>query len=193
MGVENSYVLVLNSGWLPIGVKRLKEAISAVYENKDWQLVQIDYIDDEPLIQPVGWNDWMYLDVPEYCKGIHTIRGIIRQPTVIISKTYSKVNFCKLRPNKRGIYDRDRGVCQYTGKKLTRSNCSIDHIVPKSRGGKNTWENMVLCDKEVNNKKGSKLPDEFYLQVIKEPKSPGPLPMVEIITTKHRDWEYFIA
>jgi len=135
----------------------------------------------------------MYLDVPEYCKGIHTIRGIIRQPTVIISKTYSKVNFCKLRPNKRGIYDRDRGVCQYTGKKLTRSNCSIDHIVPKSRGGKDTWENMVLCDKEVNNKKGSKLPDEFYLQVIKEPKSPGPLPMVEIITTKHRDWEYFIA
>jgi len=193
MGMENSYVLVLNSGWLPIGVKRLKEAISAVYENKDWQLVQIDYIDDEPLIQPVGWNDWMYLDVPEYCKGIHTIRGIIRQPTVIISKTYSKVNFCKLRPNKRGIYDRDRGVCQYTGKKLTRSNCSIDHIVPKSRGGKDTWENMVLCDKEVNNKKGSKLPDEFYLQVIKEPKSPGPLPMVEIITTKHRDWEYFIA
>jgi len=191
--MENSYVLVLNSGWLPIGVKRLKEAISAVYENKDWQLVQIDYIDDEPLIQPVGWNDWMYLDVPEYCKGIHTIRGIIRQPTVIISKTYSKVNFCKLRPNKRGIYDRDRGVCQYTGKKLTRSNCSIDHIVPKSRGGKDTWENMVLCDKEVNNKKGSKLPDEFYLQVIKEPKSPGPLPMVEIITTKHRDWEYFIA
>jgi len=193
MGMENSYVLVLNSGWLPIGVKRLKEAISAVYENKDWQLVQIDYIDDEPLIQPVGWNDWMYLDVPEYCKGIHTIRGIIRQPTVIISKTYSKVNFCKLKPNKRGIYDRDRGVCQYTGKKLTRSNCSIDHIVPKSRGGKDTWENMVLCDKEVNNKKGSKLPDEFYLQVIKEPKSPGPLPMVEIITTKHRDWEYFIA
>jgi len=193
MGMENSYVLVLNSGWLPIGVKRLKEAISAVYENKDWQLVQIDYIDDEPLIQPVGWNDWMYLDVPEYCKGIHTIRGIIRQPTVIISKTYSKVNFCKLRPNKRGIYDRDRGVCQYTRKKLTRSNCSIDHIVPKSRGGKDTWENMVLCDKEVNNKKGSKLPDEFYLQVIKEPKAPGPLPMVEIITTKHRDWEYFIA
>ena len=191
--MENSYVLVLNSGWLPIGVKRLKEAISAVYENKDWQLVQIDYIDDEPLIQPVGWNDWMYLDVPEYCKGIHTIRGIIRQPTVIISKTYSKVNFCKLKPNKRGIYDRDRGVCQYAGKKLTRSNCSIDHIVPKSRGGKDTWENMVLCDKEVNNKKGSKLPDEFYLQVIKEPKSPGPLPMVEIITTKHRDWEYFIA
>ena len=54
MGVENSYVLVLNSGWLPIGVKRLKEAISAVYENKDWQLVQIDHIDDEPFIQTIG-------------------------------------------------------------------------------------------------------------------------------------------
>ena len=193
MGVENSYVLVLNSGWLPIGVKRLKEAISAVYENKDWQLVQIDHIDDEPFIQPIGWSDWMNLDVPEYCKGIYTMRGMIRQPTVIIAKTYSKVNFRKLRPNKRGIYDRDRGVCQYTGKKLTRTNCSIDHRVPKSRGGKDTWENMVLCDKEINNKKGSKLPGEFYLQVIKEPKSPGPLPMVELITTKHKDWEYFIA
>ena len=129
MGVENSYVLVLNSGWLPIGVKRLKEAISAVYENKDWQLVQIDYLEDEPFIQPIGWNDWIDLDIPKYCKGIHTIRGIIRQPTVIIAKTYSKVNFRKLRPNKRGIYDRDRGVCQYTGKKLTRTNCSIDHRV----------------------------------------------------------------
>lgn len=193
MNLDNSYVLVLNSGWMPIGVKRLKEAMTAVFENKEWQLVQIDRSTDNPCIQPVSWLEWLELEANDSTGFINTIRGPIRIPTVIITKNYSKVIYRTLKPNKRGIYDRDKGICQYTGKKLTRTNCSIDHLVPKSKGGRNTWDNMVLCDKEINNKKGSKLPEDFYIKTISKPKSPRPLPVADLISKTHKDWDYFIT
>lgn len=193
MSLENSYVLVLNNSWLPIGIKRLKEAISAIYENKDWQIVQIEDVNNEPLIQPVSWSEWISLDFNKSKKYIHTIRGPIRIPTVIIAKTYSRVNFRRYKPNKIGIYNRDKGICQYTGKKLNRKSCSIDHLIPKSRGGTNTWDNMVLCDKKINNKKGNKLPEEFSIKLINNPGTPGPIPMINSIGNNHKDWNYFIT
>lgn len=192
MSLDKNYVLVLNNGWVPIGVKRLKDAISAVYENNEWQLVQIDYLGEDLNIQPVSWKEWVSLE-PRDTDCIQTIRGNIRIPTVIISKNYSKIYLRKFKPNKRGIYNRDRGICQYTGKRLTRTNCSVDHLVPKSRGGRNTWDNMVLCDKTVNNKKGSKTLDEFNMKLQKLPKEPPTTPAIELITTTHKDWNHFMT
>lgn len=192
MNLKNSYVLVLNSAWMPIGIKGIKDAIISVYDNKNWQIIQIDYTNNEPFIQPVYWDEWVKLDVPSYCEGIKTLKGLIRRPTVIISKSYSKIHFKYPKPTKKGIYDRDKGYCQYTGKKLDKNNCSVDHRIPKSKGGKDTWENMVLCDKKINSIKGSKLPSEFYLKLSKEPKEPTVTRNFTVTTTKHKDWSYFI-
>lgn len=192
MSLDTNYVLVLNSGWVPIGVKRLKEAITAVYDNSEWQLLHIEKIQEELSIHPVSWEEWLQLDASDQSNHIKTLRGNIKIPTVIISKNYSKVHFRKFKPNKTGIYVRDKGTCQYTGKKLTKTNCSIDHLIPKSRGGTNTWDNMVLCDKTINNKKGSKLPEEFNIKVKNKPKEPPVVPAAQLITTRHSDWEYFI-
>lgn len=192
MSLDNKYVLVLNNSWVPIGVKKLKDAIISIYDNKDWFILQIDRIDGELNVIPWHWNEWVNLIVPDNCDHIKTTKGIIRMPTVIIAKSYNKLFLKKLRPTKNSIYNRDNGICQYTGKKLSKNNCSIDHMIPKSRGGKNTWENMVLCDKRINNKKGSKLPEECNLKVLKKPKAPPPLPAAELISIRHPDWEYFI-
>ena len=70
---------------------------------------------------------------------------------------------------------------------------NIDHPFPKSRGGPNTWENMVLCYKDINSKKGSKTPEEAGLKLIKQPKEMKPVLASDYIKfNNHVDWSFFI-
>ena len=89
-----------------------------------------------------------------------TMRGPIRVPTVIVAVNFAKVP--KKRPKlcSRTIRERDGNRCQYTGKVLKPEQGSLDHVVPRSRGGKDAWENLVWSSKDVNAKKGNRLPQE---------------------------------
>ena len=92
------------------------------------------------------------------------------------------------------IYQRDNGVCQYTGKKIDRHTATVDHVLPRSRGGDDTWTNMVLCSKDVNTKKGNKLNSEAGLKLLKIPVTPQPIPMSSLIKeAKHVDWKHFLV
>lgn len=73
-----------------------------------------------------------------------------------------------LRPTRLAIFKRDKMTCQYCGKK---SRITIDHVLPTSRGGKNTWENMVAACFSCNNKKGGKTPDEAGLTLVRTPEA----------------------
>jgi 5-methylcytosine-specific restriction endonuclease McrA len=84
-------------------------------------------------------------------------------------------------------------VCQYSGKNLKKSEGNIDHVIPKSKGGADTWDNMVLCSRDVNLRKGNKLNDEVGIKLIKQPKAPRPIYAYEMVReVKHPDWEPFI-
>ncbi len=73
---------------------------------------------------------------------------------VIVAANYSRVPMRRLAFGPRGIWERDGGVCQYTGRKLERAEGNIDHVIPRSRGGGATsWENCVLAHREVNSRK----------------------------------------
>ena len=74
--------------------------------------------------------------------------------------------------SRQNIYERDGGQCQYTGKKLNSNECNLDHVIPRSKGGSNTWENLVLCDPAVNSKKGNRFNHEVGLKLSKIPKAP---------------------
>jgi 5-methylcytosine-specific restriction endonuclease McrA len=96
----------------------------------------------------------------------------------------------KGKPSKDAIYIRDGGVDQYTGKKLKRDESTIDHITPKSKGGKDEWENLALTCKEINSKKGNKSNNEFGLTLIRQPKAPKPMTATELIRDiKHPTWK----
>jgi 5-methylcytosine-specific restriction endonuclease McrA len=94
----------------------------------------------------------------------------------------------------RGIWLRDGGVCQYTGKKLSTSEGNIDHIVPKSRGGKTSWTNCVLSHRTVNAKKGNRTPEEAGLKLIKQPSVPKQLPITFYIKNSYNipEWDLFL-
>lgn len=165
MKILNRTVLVLNRLWRVIGQKSVQQAI---VDLAGGQYTALD-IDGDKII-PVRWEDWLRLPPLNNEEVIHTQRLLVRMPTVIVSCGYSKVPKRRPKFTLANIAKRDGGRCQYTGRVLTRDRWSLDHVVPRSRGGKDSPDNVVLADKDVNNRKGNKLPQEagLPLPVIRE-------------------------
>jgi len=86
-------------------------------------------------------------------------------------------------------------MCQYTGRKLAPHEGNIDHVVPRSRGGRTSWDNCVLAHREVNSRKADRLPQEVGLSLRKQPAVPRALPANMMIRNQHgvRDWEHFLG
>lgn len=165
MGSLNNLVLVLNKVWIPIRVIKLKRAIKLIFSNR----ASIVNAEDFSIFM---WEDWIKAFMDKDVIGIETTRGKVRIPEVIILSNYDKLVNKKMRLTKKNIFLRDDFICQYSGKRLKKTECDIDHIVPKSRGGKNSWENMVVCSKQINRKKGDKTIDEAGLKLIRKPFAP---------------------
>jgi hypothetical protein len=111
-------------------IKRLSEYIGQSYFE---YLAALDVQGDD-YITPVRWNDWLKLPVREHDNSVKTPRGPVRVPTVIVAANYAKVPMRRPRFGARGIWERDGGVCQYTGRKLAPKEGNIDHVVPRCRG-----------------------------------------------------------
>ena len=91
------------------------------------------------------------------------------------------------------IRERDSNRCQYTGKLLRPDEGSLDHVLPRSRGGKDEWGNLVWSDKAVNARKGNRLPHEAGLHLMRKPKAPSPLPVSATVREiRHPDWRHFL-
>ena len=89
---------------------------------------------------------------------------------------------------------RDNYTCQYTGKKLSSDSATVDHVVPQSRGGRNEWENVVVCSEDVNTKKADKMLDESGLKLLKNPVQPKWSPLFSISDKKKMEsWKKFLS
>ena len=140
------------------------------------------------------WEEGITLPIRAQDNAAHTVRGPIRVPTVIVAVNFAKVP--KKRPKlcSRTIRERDGNRCQYTGKVLKPEEGSLDHVVPRSRGGKDAWENLVWSSKDVNARKGNRLPHEAGLRLLRVPRAPKELPASALIRNAHGilDWELFV-
>ena len=128
--------------------------------------------------------------------------GLGKQIALALGRAGAKVaiNYAKVpkkRPRfcARGIRQRDGNRCQYTGQLLKPDEGSVDHILPRSRGGPNTWENCVWAAKHVNTRKGNRLPDEAGLKLLKVPRAPKELPVTFLISNAFeiKDWNRFLG
>lgn len=200
-GIEDKPLcLCLNKKWQRIGVKSVREAfnelvspnclaLNIVYEqNKDGSF-NFNQIED---IQAVKWDEWLKLPIRSCDFEIRTSKLTIRVPTILVSSRYSGMPRKRFNPTKNNIWIRDNGICQYTGRVLKKEQANIDHLIPKSRGGQSTWENMALSCKNINSKKGSKTPKEAGLNLIREPKKMKTTLASELIKfNNHVDWSFF--
>ena len=199
--IDKNICLCLYSIWQPISTKTVGEAVSDLYAGS-YKALDISYekkpdgsIDFErPLnMNPLDWENWVKLDVRDYDLYVRSAKLRIRVPTVLVCQTFSKMPFKRLSLTPENIRKRDNNTCQYTGKKLNPKEGSIDHVIPKSKGGENSWDNMVYCDKKLNTLKGDKSLNEANLKLIKNPAEPKGKPIASTIDkSNHYDWKHFL-
>lgn len=200
-------VLKLNASWMvlhPITVKQAIVDMTGGLPNGKPTAMAIDfeYERDEngewdferPIrSQPVNWEEWITLPLREYDIPLHSAHMTIRTPTVIIASNYNKIPMRTPKVSKEAIFKRDGLVCQYTGKSFPRKELDIDHVIPVSRGGKNTFSNMVVSSIPINRAKGNKLNQEAGLKLIRTPHEPSPIPAVALLDeAKHPSWKPFV-
>ena len=201
---HKAIVLKLNKRWKPVGVELVSkticdlmtgvvEAMDIVYalnEDGSPNTEQYEYIN------PVSWDEWVKLPVRPWDLSIHSAFMHIRVPTVVITKHYAKIPEKKFKgkPTKEGLFIRDNGVDAYTGHELAFEDATIDHVLPKDRGGLDTYENTVLTTKEINNGKGNKLNSEAGLTLLVNPHHPKPIKVSHTIRkARHQDWKHFLV
>src|SRR5512139_1670962 len=163
--LTKAVVLVLNRNWQAINVRTPQEAFCMMATNVATGLE----IDGEDHIRPVTWEEWIHLPIREQDQAVRTVRGPIRVPPVIVAVNYARVPRQRPKLCARTIRERDGNRCQYTGVLLKPDEGSLDHVVPRSRGGRNTWENLVWSSKAVNARKGNRLPHEVGLNLLRVP------------------------
>lgn len=183
-------VLVLNRHWQAIHVKTPADAFCMMATDAATALD----ISESGFI-PMKWRDWLTLPVRDFDTAVNTARGRVRIPTVVVAARYAKVPLRRPRLGPRGIWERDEGVCQYTGRKLERHEANIDHVVPRSRGGATSWQNCVLAHREVNSRKADRLPHEAGLRLLRPAAAPRAVPAGMLIRNQHgvADWKHFLG
>ena len=165
MASLNRPVLVLNKMWLRIRIISAKRALKLIFADK------ASIVDGDDF-SVYTWEQWITLDSTNDEYGIETTSGRIKVPEVIVLLKYDKVYVKDMRLTKRNLYMRDKYKCQYTGRQVRHDEADIDHVIPRSKGGKNSWDNMVVCSKEINRMKADRTPSEAGLKLIKQPRKP---------------------
>jgi len=116
----------------------------------------------------------------EYGREIRSVSFTIKLPSVVrllrlVKRPKSPVKF-----SRQNIYARDKYRCQYCGQKFSSEELTYDHVVPRSRGGKTEWENIVTCCVDCNRRKGGRTPSEAGMKLIKKPEKPTWIPALRI-------------
>ena len=188
--LNKTIVLVLNRNWQAINIRTPADAFCQMATN----VVTALEIQGDNHIRPVTWEEWLTLPIREHDNAVRTVRGAIRVPTVIVALNFAKVPKKRPKLNARNIRERDGNRCQYTGRVLRPDEGSLDHVVPRSRGGEDAWENLVWSCKEVNARKADRLPHEAGLKLLSTPRAPKELPATAFIRNASaiQDWNLFV-
>lgn len=188
--LHKSIVLVLNRNWQAINIQTPAEAFCQMATDV---VTALDIQGNESMV-PTRWEDWKRLPVRDRDFQIGTAHGPIRVPTVVVLSRFSKVPLKRPKFNARNLWARDGGRCQYTGRELRPGEGNIDHVVPRSRGGRTTWENCVIAAREVNSRKADRTPEEAGLRLLNQPRRPREVPVTVLLKNVHGipDWEPFL-
>jgi len=197
----NANVLVLNKFYQAIRVVNVRRAFSLLCRDMA-EVIHIEASADGMVgkWQNFNFESWRELSQlkaefePEQHDWIHTVRFQIAVPRIIRLLVYEKLPRQDVKFNRRNIYARDSSRCQYCGRRNPTSELSLDHVVPKSQGGKSTWENIVCCCVKCNVKKGGRTPEQARMRLISKPVKPRRSPVINIrlADARYSSWRQFL-
>jgi 5-methylcytosine-specific restriction endonuclease McrA len=185
MSVLYSKVLVLNRSYLPVHVTVVRRALALLYQG-------IARAVDEHY-RTFDFESWADLAAEEDSIGL--VDRAIRVPRVILLQGYDRVPRRYVRFSRFNIYSRDQNRCQYCGRQFGRAELNLDHVVPRSRGGTSTWENVVCSCHRCNRLKGGRTPTEAGMRLIRQPRRPQWTPfMAETWSLRrYKEWRPFLS
>ena len=181
----DSAVLVLNRGFVALTLTDVKRCFTLLYKGHV-RAVLPDYT-------TYAWEEWC--DVPSLPGDdlVQTPSMSIRIPRVIQLLSCERPPRHDVKFSRHNIYVRDGNRCQYCGRRFSTSDLSLDHVVPLSRGGPSTWENVVCACLPCNVRKGNKLLDEAGLALRKPPVKPKASPLGLLSPQRiHPSWRNFL-
>ncbi len=182
----NSAVLVLNRHFQPIHVTSVRRAFTLLY------MGVAQAIDEQFRI--FDFASWSQLSAELGQDVIHTVDRAIRVPRVIILQIYDRIPRSKVRFSRHNIYVRDANTCQYCGRQRARTDLNLDHVVPRSQGGRTTWENVVCCCIDCNLAKGARTPERAGMRLLRTPVRPRWTPTFRAVGEhiRYREWLPFL-
>jgi 5-methylcytosine-specific restriction endonuclease McrA len=141
----------------------------------------------------VDWAEWITLPIRSFDLMVHTPNFDVRIPRVVMSLMYEDMPETKHNTSLNSIYELYEGICQYSKKKISKSEASRDHVVPRSKGGTNDISNIVLSSKEINSRKGDQLNSACGLPEV-VPIIPKQLPMKDVLVNHKKvpEWDWFL-
>lgn len=183
-------VLVLNRRWDPIQTTSVKDAIGLVAKGSAF------------VIDPATFDRHDLLSWGEVSKAMKAVGdGLIRSqhlaivpPEVVVLTAYEGRGERSVVFSRKNIFKRDRYTCQYCGKQPGPEELTIDHVMPRSRGGTSTWENCLLACVECNKRKADKTPEEARMIPRKAPKKPSWKTLAQVNPSSRREsWNNFLS
>lgn len=162
----NGNVLILNQDYQPLSVVNVKKSLLLLFLNK------AELIHENPL------------------KRIRTIDNEFQYPLVIRLRRYARIPYKNIVLSRKNILKRDANTCQYCG---STDDLTIDHIIPKSRGGADSWENLVAACNKCNHKKGNRTPKEAAMPLVRKPYRPTHIIFLrEYVETVDESWKPYL-
>lgn len=160
----NKQILVLNKSWTPIGTVSVRRAICLMYNDQAYSICHESYA-------VYNFNDWINRPLDAQALYINGGSILFEIPAVILLSTYNGIRQTEeLHFSRQNLLKRDNFTCQYCGKK--RVKLTIDHVVPRSKGGPTTWSNCVASCVKCNSKKDNKSLKEVGMKLTKRPIAP---------------------
>ncbi len=166
----NTPVLVLNASYEPLHLVSTRRAVLLLLKDKAELVEAADQI-------------------------IHAASIQLPRPLVIRLRRYIKIpRNLHLPLTRRLIYARDQYTCQYCGGRFPPAQLTLDHVIPKSRGGTKTWENLVTACRRCNQRKGDRTPAEAHMYPLRAPYRPRYVALVWLKTQDQRPavWEKYM-
>ncbi len=187
-------VLVLNRVWQPVNIVGIRRAVSLLFQDNAQVVNPVD--GNFEMLSAEEWISRSAEDPPgpgEF--SIRSVRLALRVPHILLLREFDRVPIQDTKLNRRNVFERDKYRCQYCGGIFPESKLNLDHVIPRDRGGRTSWENLVTSCIECNSRKANRLPHQAGLNLRRQPVRPKHRPFLSVL---HRGgprevWKPFIG
>ncbi len=186
-------VLVLNRLWQAVNIVGVQRAFSLLLQDH----AQVIYTGDASF-QMMDSEQWLTLsedDEPGDNEAyVQTVRLRIRVPKVLLLREYGALPVQEVKFSRESLFERDNYRCQYCGNVFQADELNMDHVIPRDRGGRTSWENIVTSCIKCNSHKANRLPHQANMHLIRKPERPRMRPFISSLLGQDYDneWDHFI-